>query len=57
MEKELWELLNNANIKEIKTMVCMSIEYLVQVYGLKYKDIIKDIKKARKYALKKRGAK
>lgn len=52
MQKELYELLNKADVKEIKTMISVSIEYLIGMYGLKFKDIIKDLKDIHKKLIK-----
>lgn len=46
--KEIWNLLENAEDKEIMIFISMSIQYLEKARNIEFKDIIKNIKNARK---------
>ncbi len=42
--KEMWEMLENMDTKDIRLLVDMSIRYLEMDRNVNFKDIIKDIK-------------
>jgi hypothetical protein len=45
LDSEIYELLNESEENDIKTLITISIVYLSRVYDTNIKELIKDIKK------------
>lgn len=42
--RDMFDLFNSMNKKDLKALVVMGVEYLVNQHGDNFKDIVKDIK-------------
>ena len=53
--KEVFNLLSSLSEKDLKILMSSIVEYLVNFYGVDFKNIIKDIENAHKFVEDKRG--
>lgn len=46
--KDMYNMLNDMRLKDIKILTSMCIQYMIMKYGVKFKEILKDIKAVNK---------